>query len=64
RSRSRAPRTIYPSALLFDGAGWCVIDAQNPESPVPVSAWADINISSRRFGAGATMSPSRSRPPD
>ncbi|MEM8575719.1 MAG: HTH domain-containing protein [Pseudomonadota bacterium] len=64
RSRSRTPRTVHPTALLYDGAGWCLVDGLSPECPVPSTDWDDINISSRRFVAAATLSPTRHGPPD
>jgi predicted DNA-binding transcriptional regulator YafY len=49
QSKSRAPTTIHPIALQFGPLGWAVIDAKNPDIPIPVSQAGDINISARRF---------------
>ncbi len=48
-AKSGSPRTIHPIALEFRRTGWAIIDALNPQSPIPVSQCGDINISARRF---------------
>lgn len=54
QSKSRVPKTIHPIALQFGPRGWAVIDAQNPDSPIPDSDVGDINISARRFSPPRT----------
>ena len=49
QSRSQAPKIIHPIALQFGPLGWAVIDAREPEAPIPDSDVGDINISARRF---------------
>jgi predicted DNA-binding transcriptional regulator YafY len=49
RSKSRAPKTIHPIALQFGPLGWAVIDARNPDAPIPDGEVGDINISAQRF---------------
>jgi predicted DNA-binding transcriptional regulator YafY len=51
QSKSRAPKIIHPIALQFGPGGWAVIDANKPDTPIPVSHIGDINISARRFSA-------------
>jgi predicted DNA-binding transcriptional regulator YafY len=58
QSKSRTPKTIHPIALQFGPRGWAVIDAQDPDVPIPDTAVGDINISARRFSP-----PSAARPP-
>lgn len=50
-AKSDCPRTIHPIALEFRRAGWMVIDALNPTSPILVSHCGDINISAKRFAS-------------
>jgi predicted DNA-binding transcriptional regulator YafY len=49
QARSASPRTIHPVALEYRHAGWAVVDALDPESPIPVSRCGDINISAKKF---------------
>jgi hypothetical protein len=35
----------------FGPLGWAVIDARNPDAPIPDSEVGDINISAQRFSA-------------
>jgi predicted DNA-binding transcriptional regulator YafY len=51
QAKSRVPRTIHPIALQFGPRGWAVIDANNPDDPIPLSQAGDINISARRFSS-------------
>jgi predicted DNA-binding transcriptional regulator YafY len=48
-SSTRASKYIHPIAMCLDSSGYTIIDAQNPELPIPMSKWGDINISTRRF---------------
>jgi predicted DNA-binding transcriptional regulator YafY len=57
QSKSGAPKTIHPTALLFGPRGWAVIDAQDPEAPIPDIAVGDINISALRFSPPAAAEP-------
>ncbi|MBL8239926.1 MAG: HTH domain-containing protein [Bryobacterales bacterium] len=49
RSKAGSPRTIHPVALEFHSRGWLIIDALDPQNPIPMEEWGDINISARRF---------------
>jgi predicted DNA-binding transcriptional regulator YafY len=49
QSKSRAPKTIHPIAFRFRATGWDIIDAQNPDTPIPDTEVGDINISAHRF---------------
>lgn len=49
RTRSQAPRTIHPVALLMTARGWRVVDDHSPERPIPIGACGDISISARTF---------------
>ncbi len=49
KSKSGAPKTIHPIALQFGPRGWAVIDARNPDTPIPDIDVGDINISAQRF---------------
>jgi predicted DNA-binding transcriptional regulator YafY len=51
QSQSCDPRIIHPVALQFGPSGWAVIDANEPNAPIPISQLGDINISARRFSA-------------
>lgn len=51
RSRSASPRTVHPVALILGADGWSLVDALQPEQPIPLEEWEDINISALRFGA-------------
>ncbi|MCC6988705.1 MAG: HTH domain-containing protein [Acidobacteria bacterium] len=42
-------RVIHPRALVCEAAGWVVDDALAPQSPVPLHACGDINISAKTF---------------
>lgn len=53
-SRSVAPRTVHPQALVFAELGWFLVDARQPGQPIPSAAWRDINISSKVFLPPAT----------
>jgi predicted DNA-binding transcriptional regulator YafY len=53
QAKSRSPRTIHPIALEYRLAGWAVIDALLPESPIPLRQCGDINISAMRFAPPA-----------
>lgn len=59
RSRSRTPRTVHPVALMFEGAGWGLVDGLDPEVPIPAEAWKDINVSSRTFPADPGAQPAQ-----
>jgi len=48
-AKSVCPRTIHPIALVFRPAGWAIIDALDPQNPIPISEWGDVNISAKRF---------------
>ena len=47
RAKSKSPRTIHPIALEFRAGGWAVIDALDPENPIPIRECGDINISAK-----------------
>lgn len=49
RSRSAAPRTVHPVALILSAEGWALVDALQPARPIPLDEWEDINISALRF---------------
>lgn len=49
RARSSAPQTIYPVGLICRKSDWCVVDARDPENPIPLSECHDLNISSKTF---------------
>ncbi len=53
RIRAYQPRerVIHPRALVCDATGWIVEDALVPESPVPLHACGDINVSAKTFPA-------------
>ena len=42
-------RTIHPIGLIFNEAGWQLIDVRAPDTAIPQSACGDINISARNF---------------
>jgi predicted DNA-binding transcriptional regulator YafY len=62
QSKSRAPKTIHPIALQFGPRGWNVIDAQNPDAPIPDTAVGDINISAQRFSPPIAAGPNNLPP--
>jgi predicted DNA-binding transcriptional regulator YafY len=47
------PRELHPTGLIRDADSWLVVDARDP-TPIPLAACGDINISARRFRAGAS----------
>jgi len=49
QSKSGAPKIIHPVALRFGPLGWAVIDAQDPDAPIPDSEVGDINVSALRI---------------
>ena len=49
RARSDRPRTIHPIALVRNARGWAVIDQADPERPIALVDWGDINVSARSF---------------
>lgn len=49
RSRSAAPRTVHPVALILSAEGWALVDALQPARPIPLDEWEDINISALHF---------------
>jgi len=51
QSKSRVSRIIHPIALRFGPSGWAVIDANEPDAPIPLGWIADIHISARHFSA-------------
>ena len=51
QARSATPRAIHPTALIGGGSGWSVIDALAPDTPIPLEACGDINISVHTFAA-------------
>lgn len=50
RARVASRRRVHPLALVCGPDGWRLIDGLDPDAPLPISAWGDINISARRFG--------------
>jgi predicted DNA-binding transcriptional regulator YafY len=48
-AKSDSPRTVHPIALECSSAGWAVVDALDPQHPIPLSQCGDINISAKRF---------------
>jgi len=57
QSKSPAPKIIHPIALQFGPLGWAVIDARDPEAPIPESDVGDINVSARRFSPHGVAEP-------
>ncbi len=49
RARSRAPHKIHPMALTAGLQGWTVTDARDPEHPIPMREWGDLNISAMQY---------------
>jgi predicted DNA-binding transcriptional regulator YafY len=49
RSRSKAPRDIYPVGLICGPDGWAVIDALDEANPIALEECRDIGISARTF---------------
>ncbi len=49
RARSRAPHKIFPMALTVGLSGWTVTDARDPDHPIPMREWGDLNISAREY---------------
>ena len=49
RAGSARLRTIHPTALSLRVREWNVVDALEPERPIPRSEWHDVNVSARRF---------------
>ncbi len=52
RAKSADARTVHPSALVCGAQGWSVVDAREPDAPIPLADWGDLNISARRFAGG------------
>ncbi|MEM1046549.1 MAG: HTH domain-containing protein [Pseudomonadota bacterium] len=52
RAKSSDARIIHPDALVIGRQGWSVVDRQNPDAPIPMAEWGDLNISARRFADG------------
>ena len=52
RYASPGERLIHPIGLRMVGKGWAVIDAQDPEHPIPKARWGDVNISGLCFDVG------------
>lgn len=48
-AKSHSPRTVHPMALELRQSGWAIVDALDPQNPIPVSECGDINISAKRF---------------
>jgi hypothetical protein len=46
---SARPRLIHPTALLFTGRGWAVLDALQPKTPIPLRDCGDLNIAAASF---------------
>ncbi|MGB3178264.1 MAG: HTH domain-containing protein [Albidovulum sp.] len=44
RARSPYPQTVRPLALSFGATGWQLIPAENPDAPIAIADWGDINI--------------------
>ncbi|MCB9651615.1 MAG: HTH domain-containing protein [Deltaproteobacteria bacterium] len=61
RSRSRAPRAVHPVALISSADGWALVDGLQPDRPIPIEEWEDLNISALRF---APASPPPTSSPD
>jgi len=57
RTKSRVPQTIHPIALQLGPQGWAVVDAKNPDIPIPLGQTGDINISARRFSPPGRAEP-------
>jgi predicted DNA-binding transcriptional regulator YafY len=50
RALSTAPRTVHPVALILGVGGWALVDALDPDRPIPLDDCEDVNISALRFG--------------
>lgn len=42
--RSAAPRAVRPAALIAGPDGWSLVDADDPDTPIPLAEWGDISI--------------------
>lgn len=49
KAKSADPKVLHPIALRLGRDGWAVVDGANDGAAVPMSAWIDINISSKTF---------------
>ncbi|MEZ5096048.1 MAG: hypothetical protein R2731_07910 [Nocardioides sp.] len=49
RSRDADARRVHPVGLVRRDGGWLLIDALDPEVPVPEADWGTLNISRRTF---------------
>lgn len=51
RIRAQGPlvRTVHPVGLTLDAGTWAVVDALEPDAPIPLAECGVINISSRTF---------------
>lgn len=49
RATSARPRLVHPVALVCGERGFSLIDAFDPETPIPLEACGDINISAMSF---------------
>jgi len=52
RAHSPAVRTIHPVGLVFVVDGVEVIDDLDPDHPISIQTWGDINISAQSFARG------------
>ncbi|MGG5260424.1 helix-turn-helix transcriptional regulator [Phycicoccus avicenniae] len=50
RARGDAARTVHPVGLVLEEGRWALVDALDPEVPVPLEEWGTVNISARGFG--------------
>ncbi|MFO0726645.1 MAG: HTH domain-containing protein [Myxococcota bacterium] len=49
RARTAAPRLVHPVALSLGASGWALVDALDPEAPIVLDDWGDLNISALHF---------------
>ena len=47
RAQNPAPQTVYPATLTLGTDGWSLTDAREPDTPIPLRNWGDIDISAR-----------------
>ncbi len=51
RAQGPHPRTVHPQGMTLGPDGWVVIDALDPDAPIPLAECGTVNISSRDFTA-------------
>jgi len=57
KATTARPRSIHPVALVCGERSFSVVDALDPQAPIPLEACGDINISATSFRDASSTSP-------